>query len=200
MIAQETDRSIQRRSDESEENKSDTRSDKSDVVNNDDNNRDSTDNEERDAGVAVNDDEKEETENISTDKPSESERRPSDSHEKNDLKQNDNNTEDEIMVEDDFVYDEEPTIETDEERRAKELFNQAMIYLNQTRPDKRKAYILLQQAAQLNHSKSQELVGLAHLFGDQLPINLETAKKYFQNLAQIGNPVAQMVSKYLVFK
>lgn len=86
---------------------------------------------------------------------------------------------------------------SEEEKLAASLYDQAMSYLNTTQPAKRRGYELLLEAAKLNHSKSQELIAKAYLFGDTLPIDLEKAADYFKHLARSGNPVAQMVGRVL---
>ncbi|RWS08626.1 Protein sel-1-like protein [Dinothrombium tinctorium] len=82
--------------------------------------------------------------------------------------------------------------QTEEERKAELLFQTANSILNQTRPDKHQAYVLLLEAAELNHAKAQEIIGRAALIGDNMPVDLNLAQKCFQNLASRGNPAAQM--------
>ncbi|RWS28707.1 Protein sel-1-like protein [Leptotrombidium deliense] len=88
--------------------------------------------------------------------------------------------------------EEVPAEPTEEEKRAEVLYETAMSLLNQSRPDKKQAYSLLLEAAKLQHTKAQEIVGKASLFGDNLPIDLDVARTCFQNLASKGNALAQM--------
>lgn len=99
--------------------------------------------------------------------------------------------------EDDDVNLEDLTDETeeltDEQKKAIELYEQAMNMLNNSRPDKKRVYSVLEQAAKSNHSKAQEMVAIAHLFGDDLPLNFGVAKNYFDILSEKGNANAQLV-------
>ncbi|GAB6022354.1 Protein sel-1 1 [Chamberlinius hualienensis] len=81
---------------------------------------------------------------------------------------------------------------TEEEKLAKELYEQAKVILNNTDPDKRRAYQLLEQAAKLGHPRAQEKVAFARLLGDTLPQNLEMARDLFEILAAKGSPKGQM--------
>ena len=57
-----------------------------------------------------------------------------------------------------------------------------------------RAYQLLEQAAELNHTKAREMVAMALLFGNHMRPNLVRAKKIFEALASEGSPGGQMVS------
>lgn len=83
---------------------------------------------------------------------------------------------------------------TEQERAAAVLFERAMETLNDSKPDRQSAFQNLIQAALLDHVPSQELVARAHLFGDDLPLDLKKAATMFKKLAATGNPTAQLVS------
>lgn len=96
---------------------------------------------------------------------------------------------------------EEPVVQkelTERERAAVALFERAMETLNDSKPDRLSAFQNLIQAALLDHVPSQELVARAHLFGDDLPLDLKKAATMFKKLAAAGNPTAQLVSSELV--
>ena len=82
---------------------------------------------------------------------------------------------------------------TEIERAAAILFEKAMETLNDSKPDRPSAFQNLIQAALLDHVPSQELVARAHLFGDDLPLDLKKAATMFKRLAAGGNPTAQLV-------
>ena len=103
---------------------------------------------------------------------------------------NDEQVDDDVNLED--LIDEIEEL-TDEQKKAIELYEQAMNMLNSSRPDKKKVYSVLEEAATFNHSKAQEMVAIAHLFGDHLPLNFGVAKNYFDILSEKGNANAQLV-------
>ncbi|KAI8481494.1 Protein sel-1 1 [Branchiostoma belcheri] len=61
------------------------------------------------------------------------------------------------------------------------------------------AYTFFLEAAELNHTESQELVGFAHLYGDYLSHNVTRALEILQELADKGSPKAQMALVYYTF-
>ncbi|GBM67151.1 Protein sel-1 1 [Araneus ventricosus] len=87
---------------------------------------------------------------------------------------------------------EEPEL-TEEEKQAKVLYETAVMILNSTKPDKKRAYDLFKQAAELNHLEAGKIVGQAYFFGDVFPQNLTAARYWFEKLAtEKGSPFAQM--------
>lgn len=99
-----------------------------------------------------------------------------------------------ILKEDAESYEKIPVKEelTEEQKQVQALYETAKSILNSTKPDKRRAYDLLKQAAVLGHPKAQEMVGQALLFGDVLTQNISAAKEYFEELARNGSPFGQM--------
>lgn len=81
---------------------------------------------------------------------------------------------------------------TEEEQRANSLYEAAKALLNSTDSDRKKAYELLEEAADLGHAASQESIGEAYLFGDGVPQNVTKARLYFEALASVGSPTGQM--------
>lgn len=87
---------------------------------------------------------------------------------------------------------------TEEEKKANSLYDAAKTLLNSTDSDKRKAYELLEQAADLGHAAAQEAVGEAYLFGDGgIVQNVTKARLYFEALAAVGSPAGQMYLGFL---
>ncbi|GIY98527.1 protein sel-1 homolog 1 [Caerostris extrusa] len=82
---------------------------------------------------------------------------------------------------------------TEEDKQAKVLYDTAIMFLNATKPDKKRAYDLFKQAAELNHLEAGKIVGQAYFYGDVFTQNLTAAKVWFQKLAdEKGSPFAQM--------
>lgn len=81
---------------------------------------------------------------------------------------------------------------TAEAKLAKELYEQAKAILNATKPDKKRAYLLLEQSAKLGHPRASEMVAFALLLGDALPQNVTAAREIFEVLAMKGSPKGQM--------
>lgn len=81
---------------------------------------------------------------------------------------------------------------TEEEKNAQSLFDNGSLILNMTKPDKKKAYQLIKEAADLGHVRAKELLGHALLLGDSLTQGVEKAKQYFEDLVKEGSPYAQM--------
>lgn len=48
-------------------------------------------------------------------------------------------------------------------------------------------------AADLNHTKALEHIGLAHLFGDYMPLDIQKARAIFEDLSKRGSPRGQLV-------
>ncbi|GFT47981.1 protein sel-1 homolog 1 [Nephila pilipes] len=82
---------------------------------------------------------------------------------------------------------------TEEDKQAKVLYETGVMILNSTKPDKKRAYDLFKQAAELNHLEAGKIVGQAYFFGDVFAQNLTAARYWFQKLAaEKGSPFAQM--------
>ncbi|KAF8778091.1 protein sel-1 homolog 1-like [Argiope bruennichi] len=82
---------------------------------------------------------------------------------------------------------------TEEEKQAKVLYETGVMILNSTKPDKKRAYDLFKQAAELSHLEAGKIVGQAYFFGDVFPQNITAAKYWFEKLAtEKGSPFAQM--------
>lgn len=86
----------------------------------------------------------------------------------------------------------EPNILTEEEKQANLAYDEAMSILNDTKPDRRLAFVHLGKAAVLGHVKAQEMIAKAQLFGDDLPLDLPSAASTFKKLAAQGNPTAHL--------
>lgn len=97
-------------------------------------------------------------------------------------------TEDEVNEE----QDEADENVSEEEEEASMLYNTGLVMMNSSKPDKKRAYDLFQQAADLNHTEALKLVGHSFLYGSVLPQNLTAAKIYFEKLASRGLPYGQM--------
>lgn len=81
---------------------------------------------------------------------------------------------------------------TEDEKRAISLYEGAKALLNSTDSDRKKAYELLEEAADLGHTAARESIGEAYLFGDGVPQNVTKARLYFEALASGGSPTGQM--------
>lgn len=82
---------------------------------------------------------------------------------------------------------------TEEELKAKMYYETAMNLLNSTNPDRGRAYNLLLESSKLNNSKAMSMAAQALIFGDNLPIDFNLAKRFLKQLATKGDPSAQMV-------
>jgi SEL1 protein len=58
---------------------------------------------------------------------------------------------------------------------------------------KAEAYKLLVKAADMGHKDARVMVAWAQLLGSYLPLNIDEAKKTFEELAEIGVPDGHMV-------
>ncbi|KAL3286272.1 hypothetical protein HHI36_000781 [Cryptolaemus montrouzieri] len=103
-----------------------------------------------------------------------------------DESQSDISTEEELPPLPDHIL--HPKELTPEEKEAKEIFNQASQMLNKTRPDKVKAYNLLQDASKRGSQEAKALLGWAKLFGNPLKQDIHGAHEIFEALAESGNP------------
>ncbi len=57
-----------------------------------------------------------------------------------------------------------------------------------------RAYQYLKEAAEMNHTKSMELVAEASLYGEYLPQNVSEARRLYSTLGMNGSTAGQMVS------
>ncbi|XP_019642411.1 PREDICTED: protein sel-1 homolog 1-like [Branchiostoma belcheri] len=93
---------------------------------------------------------------------------------------------------------EERREQLEKEKEAERLYNEGMALRNSTKKsDQKSAYTFFLEAAELNHTESQELVGFAHLYGDYLSHNVTRALEILQELADKGSPKAQMGSGFM---
>lgn len=81
---------------------------------------------------------------------------------------------------------------TPEEEEAQSIYENAMLMLNRTKPDKKQAYNLLSVAADKGNREAKVLVGWAKLFGNPIRQNVEEAREIFSDLAEAGNPDGHM--------
>jgi len=72
-----------------------------------------------------------------------------------------------------------------------DLWEEAEKLLNQTKKSHKRAYKLLAEAAELNHTKAMERVSHEYMLADFLPRNLTKSTEIFQKLADKGSPVGQ---------
>lgn len=83
---------------------------------------------------------------------------------------------------------------TEEEKKANIFYETAMNLLNNSNPDRPRAYNLILDSAKLNNSKAMSMAAQALIFGDNLPIDFSLAKRFLTQLAAKGDSTAQMVS------
>ena len=88
---------------------------------------------------------------------------------------------------------------TERERLAISLYESAQSLLNSSRSDRSKAYQLMTESAKLDYEPAMESVAKQHLFGDELPIDLNVAKQYFTRLSLKGNPNSQLVCYHFCY-
>lgn len=89
---------------------------------------------------------------------------------------------------------------TEEEKEANTIYETATAMLNKTRPDKKQAYILLEEAAGKGNMDAKALVAWGRLFGNPMKQNVEEAKQMFSSLAEEGHPDGHMgLGKYIYF-
>lgn len=81
---------------------------------------------------------------------------------------------------------------TEEEQEAKKIYETASAMLNKTKPDKKQAYVLLQEAAEKGNADAKVLMAWARLFGNPVKQDLEEAKEMFVTLAEDGHPDGHM--------
>lgn len=80
----------------------------------------------------------------------------------------------------------------EEELEARKIFDMASGMLNRTRPDKKQAYVLLEEAAEKGYADARAMMAWAKLFGNPVKQNLEEAKEMFTSLAEDGHPDGHM--------
>lgn len=81
---------------------------------------------------------------------------------------------------------------TFEEKESQSIYESAVLMLNKTKPDKKKAYSLLLDAAGKGNVEAKALIAWAKLFGNPLKQDLQEAKNIFNYLADLGNPDGHM--------
>uniref|UniRef100_A0A8D8GKK2 Protein sel-1 homolog 1 n=2 Tax=Culex pipiens TaxID=7175 RepID=A0A8D8GKK2_CULPI len=81
---------------------------------------------------------------------------------------------------------------TPEELEAQEAFDRAMAVMNRTKVDKLAGIKLMVEAAGKGHPLAKSHVAWAQLLGHPIHMDIEAAKKTFQELADEGLPDAQM--------
>ncbi|XP_066245072.1 protein sel-1 homolog 1 isoform X1 [Euwallacea similis] len=86
---------------------------------------------------------------------------------------------------------------TPEEIEAKQIFEDAAVLLNKTRPDKPLVYHMLIEASNKGNMEAKALVAWAKLFGTTLKQDIYVAKEMFQELAEHGNPDGHMGMGFL---
>jgi SEL1 protein len=76
---------------------------------------------------------------------------------------------------------------------ADNLYEQAVTILNKTKSSNRAdGFVLLQKAAEKGHKLAKVNIAWAHLLGNPLDLQIEDAKKTFEELAETGMPEAHM--------
>lgn len=75
---------------------------------------------------------------------------------------------------------------------AQRIYEEAAALLNKTRPDKKRAYTLLMEAAEMGNADAKALVAWAKVFGNPLKQDLEEAREIFNSLAEKGVPDGHM--------
>lgn len=95
--------------------------------------------------------------------------------------------------------EQEPAL-SQEEIELEQLYESAMKILNKTRSDKADGFILLKQAAEKGHAKSQARIAWHELLGNQVEMNFDSAKQTFLKLADAGLPDAHMVSSIYILQ
>ncbi|XP_075983312.1 HMG-coA reductase degradation 3 [Anticarsia gemmatalis] len=83
--------------------------------------------------------------------------------------------------------EEEDTELTPELREAKELFEFAMAKLNRRSPDLRVSILQVKQAADAGYVPAKIKLAWSYLFGEGVELDLDKAKKIFEDLAEEGN-------------
>ncbi|XP_053677989.1 protein sel-1 homolog 1 [Anopheles nili] len=81
---------------------------------------------------------------------------------------------------------------TEESSESHQIYDRAMGILNKTKVDRLLGHRLMVEAASKGHSHAKSHVAWAHLLGNPVPLEVETAKYMFLDLAEEGLPDAQM--------
>lgn len=81
---------------------------------------------------------------------------------------------------------------------ADNLYDQALTILNKTKSSNRaEGFVLLHKAAEKGHRLAKVNIAWAHLLGNPLELQVEGAKKSFEELSEIGMPEAQMAIGFM---
>ena len=83
---------------------------------------------------------------------------------------------------------------TEDEVKGKELYDKARQMTTLTRSNRQSAYNLYVRAAEFGYLPAKERVAWAKLLGSSTRMDLESARKTFQELSQLGRPDSQMVT------
>lgn len=105
--------------------------------------------------------------------------------------QNDQQDEDEELPPLPEKFTKEPEL-TPTELEAKELYEKAMVYINKTKPNRKEAFPLLKQAAEMGNRDAKALLAWGYTFGNPSNQNLNEAKHIFEELAEVGHPEGHM--------
>lgn len=94
------------------------------------------------------------------------------------------------------THDEEPEL-SENERKGKEIYEKAQQITTSTRTNKKLAHSLYLDAAQLGYIPAKEKVAWFQLLGSSSLLELDEAKKSFEDLIPHGQPETQMALGFL---
>ena len=92
---------------------------------------------------------------------------------------------------------EPPAQESEEVRKAREMFEEAEVILKSGSLDKRSAWEMIEKAALADYSPAILKLAWAYLLGNRFHINPKAAHTLFTSLAETGDPEAQMGMAFL---
>ncbi|XP_018328146.1 protein sel-1 homolog 1 isoform X2 [Agrilus planipennis] len=81
---------------------------------------------------------------------------------------------------------------TPEQLEAKNTFEKAKAMLNKTKPNKQKAYEIMEEAAKKDNLDAKAYIAWAMLFGNPLSQNIDAARDIFTELTKTGHPEGHM--------
>ncbi|CAG2110548.1 unnamed protein product, partial [Medioppia subpectinata] len=87
-----------------------------------------------------------------------------------------------LSVESGDINSKNNQLNANNDQKAIDLYEKAILALNSNKANPKTAFTLLQESAQLNHQKAKELVAKSHIFADHLPFNAKKAIKYLQSI------------------
>ena len=90
-----------------------------------------------------------------------------------------------------------PVQETEEIRKAREMYEEAEVILKSGSLDKRSAWEMIEKAALADYSPAILKLAWAYLLGNRFHINPKAAHTLFPSLAETGDPEAQMGMAFL---